>query len=433
MLTSFTLENFKSFREPATLPLAPLTMLVGANASGKSNLVEALCLSSWIAKGLRVTENPHPSMGGGNPVRGRLKDLGFEQNGSFSFSFQTDHPEWDGYSITLEYEDNQLYISDENITSTKYDDPLYEFKVIERLKGVPKYSDRILKTFLLSETSGILVDAEISVLQSMQGVDRVHHCSKGKETIGNISSRYRYWLSHIAFMDPKPSEMRGYCLEYDKPLRENGENISSVLYDLCCNDVHKSWVLNFIKSLPEQNIRDIDFFKTPRNEVMVKLMETFGGREKIYDATLLSDGTLRVLAIAAAVLSAKEDSLVIIEEIDNGLHPSRAEALLQQLDNVARERNLRLLLTTHNPALLDALPQEAVPDVVFCFRHPETGASQLTRLSDLHDYPGLAAQGGIGKSMTRGLVDRFVKDLRTPEQRKQDMLAWLEELEARAG
>ena len=433
MLTGFTLENFKSFREPATLPLAPLTMLAGANASGKSNLVEALCLSSWIAKGLRVTENPHPSMGGGNPVRGRLKDLGFEQSGSFSFSFQTSHPEWDGYSIALEYGDDQLYISDENITSTKYDDSLYELKVMKRLEDAPKYTDRILKTFLLSETSGILVEGEVSILQSMQGIDRVHRCSQGEETIGNISSRYRYWLSHIAFLDPKPSEMRGYCLKHDQQLRENGENISSVLHDIFCDDGHKSWALNFIKSLPEQNIRDIDFIDTPRDEVMVRLTETFGGREKIYDATLLSDGTLRVLAIAAAVLSAKEDSLVIIEEIDNGIHPSRAEGLLRQLADIAKERKLRLLLTTHNPALLDALPQEAVPDVVFCFRHPDTGASQLTRLADLTDYSGLVARGGIGTLMTQGIVDRFVKNPRTPEEKRRQALAWLDEVRAETG
>ena len=37
MLSSFTIENFKSFREAATLEFAPLTVLIGANASGKSN------------------------------------------------------------------------------------------------------------------------------------------------------------------------------------------------------------------------------------------------------------------------------------------------------------------------------------------------------------------------------------------------------------
>ena len=91
------------------------------------------------------------------------------------------------------------------------------------------------------------------------------------------------------------------------------------------------------------------------------------------------------------------------------------------------------MLTTHNPALLDALPQEAVPDVVFCFRHPETGASQLTRLSDLTDYSGLVARGGIGTLMTQGIVDRFVKNPRTPEEKRQQALAWLEEVRAETG
>lgn len=48
MLASFTLANFKSY-EHATLPLAPLTILVGANAAGKSNLIEAMQLLAWLA------------------------------------------------------------------------------------------------------------------------------------------------------------------------------------------------------------------------------------------------------------------------------------------------------------------------------------------------------------------------------------------------
>ena len=52
MLSSVTIENFKSYRK-ATLKLAPLTVLIGANASGKSNAIEALRLLSWIAEGKR--------------------------------------------------------------------------------------------------------------------------------------------------------------------------------------------------------------------------------------------------------------------------------------------------------------------------------------------------------------------------------------------
>ena len=44
MLSSFTIEGFKSYKEPATLKLGPLTVLIGANASGKSNAIEEFLL-----------------------------------------------------------------------------------------------------------------------------------------------------------------------------------------------------------------------------------------------------------------------------------------------------------------------------------------------------------------------------------------------------
>ena len=229
----------------------------------------------------------------------------------------------------------------------------------------------------------------------------------------NISIGYPKYCSWIL----EPKHMRGYSFISDIKLSECGENLSSVLRDLCRNPDNLVKVVDIVQALPEQDIQKLNFVETPRNEVMVALTEMSGEKEVTFDASLLSDGTLRVLSIAAAVLSAKEGSIVVIEEIDNGIHPSRAEGLLRRLSDISQERNLRLLLTTHNPALLDALPQEAVPDIVFCFRHPETGASQLTRLSDLTDYSGLVARGGIGTLMTQGIVDRFVKNPRTPEEK----------------
>lgn len=92
---------------------------------------------------------------------------------------------------------------------------------------------------------------------------------------------------------------------------------------------------------------------------MVQLTESFGGKDCVWDIPVLSDGTLRVLAVAAALLSAPEGSLVIIEEIDNGVHPSRAGMLLENIQRVAESRGVRVLVTTHNPELMDALPSQA--------------------------------------------------------------------------
>jgi len=55
MISAITIQNFKSYRN-ATLPLAPLTLLVGANASGKSNAIEAMRFLSWLAHGRRLDD-----------------------------------------------------------------------------------------------------------------------------------------------------------------------------------------------------------------------------------------------------------------------------------------------------------------------------------------------------------------------------------------
>ena len=275
---------------------------------------------------------------------------------------------------------------------------------------------------------------QMAVLAQLQSSARFAAGQKTAQTvIPDIATKFQDWLSNVVFLDPQPAAMRGYSFATERILTGSGASLSGVLYNLCEEPSVRRELLQFVEALPEQNIGKMDFIETPRSEVMVKLTETFGGRNSGYDATLLSDGTLRVLAIAAAVLSAPEGSLVVIEEIDNGVHPSRAEQLLDRLLRVATRRNLRVLISSHNPALLDALPDDAVPDVVFCYRDPESGTSRLTRLMDIPDYPELVAQGAVGHLMTRGTIERFVKAHPGPRERRRLARSWLSDLRDQVG
>jgi predicted ATPase len=223
--------------------------------------------------------------------------------------------------------------------------------------------------------------------------------------------------------------MRSYVYAKDDDIKEDGSNLSAVLYSVCQKgEAEKQQLLDFIRSLPEQDISDIQFIETERKDVMVRLEESFGAQKRKVDAPLLSDGTLRVLAIAATLLTAKQGSLVIIEEIDNGVHPSRAKSLVTQIQALASERQLRVLLTSHNPALLDALPDESLADVICCYRDPKEGDSRLVKLGDLERYSELVAQGPLGQLMTQRVLDKFLKDDSTVEQRQQQSLSWLESL-----
>ena len=366
ILTEFTLTHFKSYRQ-ARLPLGPLTVLIGANASGKSNAIEALRFMQWMAqKQIDIHQNIL------RPDSWRL-----DVRGSKETWLSDNHP------CRL-----SCYFNNDS-----------EYRYIVEIKKGNDSPNSIFLTFEDDTTARF-----------------------------NDSPSSLEILRNLLFIDTIPSAMREYSSKSEQYLFSDGSNLSSVLYHLCQIPSQKQILLDFIQSLPEQLISDIGFIETPRNEVMLTLTETFGHRQQQIDITLLSDGTLRVLTIAAALLSAPEGSPIVIEEIDNGVHPSRAKHLLTRIREIANQRNLRVLLSTHNPALMDALPDEALPDVVFCYRDPQEGDSRLIRLQDLDDYPGLILQGPLGQLVTTGIVDRFVKSPTPPHIRKDKALQWLTQL-----
>ena len=431
MLSSFTIENFKSYRE-ATLKLAPLTVLVGANASGKSNAIEGLRLLSWIAEGKRLGTIRHDLLEKERAIRGDIRDIGFRESRAFSFSCKTTDLDWNGYSITLEVRGgDELHVSDERLTGSGWV-PLFE--VVAPSQGALGDMRVAYNNFLRGgKKPHVVCSDQVAVLSQLTSPAMFYRGhKKAQQDIPATARRFLQHLSTITLLDPRPSLMRNYSFKSEHNLTESGRNLSGVLYNLCQEQEKKDELIQFVRALPEQDITEIDFIETPRGEVMVTLTETFGGSSATYDATLLSDGTLRVLAIAAAILSSP-GPLVVIEEIDNGVHPNRAGRLLNQLSRIAKERNLRVLISSHNPALLDALPDDAAPSVVFCYRDPADGSSRLTRLSDVPDYPELIAQGSIGHLMTRGIIERFVKGHQGPEQRKQRAHAWLDSLQKQVG
>ncbi len=440
MLTAITLENFKSYRQ-ATLPLSALTVLIGANASGKSNVIEALRLLAWLAQSQKLSSIQSSVNTADRVLRGRVDDLGFRNTKTIGLGCKTNRTEWNHLSLQLSLREDGLHISKETLTTPGATVPLYDLD--QPSTGRSNDVQVAYNNFApgrnkphITCTDQMAVFTQLDSPATFSGNHK-----KAQKLIPEVSRQLQEWLGKILFLDPVPARMRDYSFPSEKNLQGDGANLSSVLYYLWGQDSEaqvepfknqRHAILNFIQSLPEQDIASLSFLTEPRGGVLLQLEETFGDQSRQFDASLLSDGTLRVLAIAAAMLSAPEGSLVVIKEIDNGVHPSRAHHLLQQIQSIASQRSLRVLLSTHNPAMLDALPDNAVPDVVFCYRHPHDGASRLVRLADVPDYPELIAQGTLGHLMTSGALERFVKHHPTGEDRKQRALDWLEKMQSGA-
>ena len=442
MLDAITLENFKSYRK-ARLPLASLTVLIGANASGKSNAIEGMRLLSWLAQGRRLIDIQYAVQNGDRLVRGTMANLPHENGDKFGLGATASHALWQRLNMQLAYRQDGLHIVSETLSQPGEGEPLYELDhpSHERDTNVQVAYNNYARGGKKSHVTCTDQAAIFTQLDSPATFAASHKASR--ERIPAAVNQLRKSLAAMQFLDPAPARMRDYAFPSDRTLQGDGRNLSAVLYNLWGADRDKvieaqrgeqepfrqqrQAILDFIQSLPEQNIAGLSFLEEPRGGVMLTLHETFGDQHRAYDASLLSDGTLRVLSIAAAMLSVEEGSLVVIEEIDNGVHPSRARHLLNNIREIAQRRNLRVLLSTHNPALLDALPDAALPDTLFCYRDPTQGDSRIIRLQDIPDYPELIAQDSLGGLATSGVLERFVKQPPAGE-RKERALAWLETL-----
>lgn len=434
MLNSILIENFKSYKSQR-LPLAPLTLMIGANASGKTNAIEAFRFLSWVVGGEKLSTIKNRINDSERIFRGDVRDLVYQGEDTFTLGAEVS-----GFNFTIEIGSKNGELTVENESLADQQDWKIYWTNLAAIFGNSEQKAITFQGFKASSTNdyeakksekySIFYSSEQSAAEQLLKTIPIFDGLRSDASMPpytdelNLIKQAIKTLSQVIFFDLIPSAMRGDSYP-ENQMRNTGANLAGVLYTLWQQPDQQAHILEFIQSLPEQDIKELKFYNDHRGRVELALIETFGHQEQEQSIELLSDGTLRVLAIAAALLSAPEGSTVVIEEVDNGVHPSRAKQLLTTMREHAERRNLRLLLSTHNPALMDALPDEALGDVVFCYRDPTDGDSRLVRLSDLDDYMGLVMQGSLGQLVTRGIVDRFVKNPVTPEEKKQKALDWL--------
>lgn len=221
-------------------------------------------------------------------------------------------------------------------------------------------------------------------------------------------------LQRILILDPVPSHMRNYSPFSDR-LQADGANIAGVLAALPAD--RKAQVedilTKYLKQLPERDVtrvwtEPVGKFGT---DAMLYCEEhwTEGPPPETIDLRGMSDGTLRFLAIVTALLTREEKSLLVVEEVDNGLHPSRAHILIEMLQDLGKRRKIDVIVTTHNPAILDALGNRMVPFISVAHRDPHTGASTITLLEDLEQLPKLMAGGTLGRLATQGRIEEALR------------------------
>ena len=245
----------------------------------------------------------------------------------------------------------------------------------------------------------------------------------------------RRYLRRSYIFDPQPKSMREYeRAESDPQLKRGGDNLSSVLFALQNGNKEEQATLGriakAIQQIPEEPFARIGFAETTLGDVMLGFVREDSEKSdntNLIDARLLSDGTLRMLAVLTAIETVQESSRIIIEEFDSGLHPSRARLLVRTISEAAERRELNNVVTTHNPAFMDAIDDSQMESVLLCHHDEQLGASRVTGLNELDVAKTMAIRGGLGNFVTSGRIEQHLKPGFT-ETRAEATREWLQSL-----
>lgn len=421
MIKSFIFENFKSY-DKARLELEDLTILIGTNAAGKTNAIEGIKILSEISTGrdfsviLDGSKNVDSEIRGGSKGSCKLNTTYFTLGCVVDVDLDKDIE----YRITIKVGD-RVYVEEESLYIIQQDSAkelIFKTKRGNKDSGDIKVQYNNHKQGKNPDLTCIRYSAVLPQMASKLPLDNDVY-KKYAEYINMVVDNLR----NILFLNPVPSEMRGYSRITDNELRPNADNLSSVLYSICQNDNYKNKLLDIIKKLPENDVVGIDFIKTQIGDVMFSIKEKFGTRSNIMEAKRLSDGTIRCLAVIASILSQEKGSTVVIEEVDNGIHPSRAKSLIDAISELGKEKGVDVIITTHNSALLNSVSKDDIKGVSICYRDENDGSSKCLPFLDIDRYPNLLARGNLGDLV---INDEILNEIKSHKNEDKD-LSWLEE------
>lgn len=246
-------------------------------------------------------------------------------------------------------------------------------------------------------------------------------------------------LSKIKSINPIPERMRNYVSRNSGSLQSDASNISSVLSTICLNHYrytkytkrnimfkHQSAfmlkemkknekiyqsILSFINLLPEYKIKGLKVLTTPaplRDVMFACIEEHSTGDDLIMPASLLSDGLLRITALAVAVLTSENSSILLLDEFDSALHESKTLPLLKKIQKNIIKTNSMVILTTHDTPLLNTYTTELLMGTIIIFRNKQTNKSDCVNFYDLNNVEDLIIKGGLGEAILKNGLQPYL-------------------------
>ena len=379
MIDRIVIENFKSLRR-VDLKLGRLNLLVGANGSGKSNLLDALRVLQGIGNGFTISEILDGKPDGATNSRwegirggsGHACSVGNSSHSAISIDVWGKLPERTCWTLSVAFVPGDGRVTRECLI-TPPSRHVYDSGPIMK---VPMASVRY-HSGKPGRPPDLWVDRTRPVLGQLVGQAYVEKPDK------DLANGIATLLANAQRIDPTLTFLRSYSrTSRVRRMGDRGENFAALVQTICKEKEVKEVYLSWLRELRPEEIDDVGVWHGAVGEPLFMLQEN--GRA--FPATVLSAGTLRFAAVTAAFFQPDMPSLMTIEEIENGIHANRLRILLELLRTQAKETNTQIIATTHSATVLDWLEEKDYETTFLCKRDEETGESRIRALADVPHF-----------------------------------------------
>ena len=406
MIQRLSLRNFKNLRK-AELHLGPFTLLVGTNASGKSNLRDAFRFLHGIGRGYSLAEIIGEKYGEGGVlqwrgIRGGTREIAFYGTQAFAVGVKFTIPEKNRlrtavYRILVEVSANG---QPPQIRSEKLDvDDDYVFE------SEPISNDDLMRVRVRVRRPAQGRPPTIALLRQHTILSQCADHNRVPASTREIIRSCLDALADMRFLDLSPDSMRQASFPGQTVLGDRGENLSSVLQAICEDPQRKQVLLSWLQELTPMDATDFSFPADQIGRVLVSLVEGDKTQVTAYSA---SDGTLRFLGMLAALLGPEPARFYFFEELDNGIHPTRLHLLLQLIEQQTGRAYTQLVASTHSPQLLRLVSPETLEHTSLTYRLASQPDAQIKRIVDLPEARRVIAQQDLARLHESGWLEDAV-------------------------
>ncbi|WP_326555036.1 AAA family ATPase [Micromonospora sp. NBC_01813] len=396
MLTRIEIDGFKSFRD-FTLDVPPFLVIIGRNAAGKSNLFDAIQFLSRLAD--------DPLLEAAQQMRGEVPDLFHRHTDSSQMPVMTFAVEvllgssvTDAFGDTAEVNHSRLrYELAIELRLTSSSGTRRPYVVREAAYRIPKSDDAALRASIprwkqvasyrgggreLLETEQDEQGRAVFSIRQQGNQGRKRKLPATAATATVLSSlttatdfpllyALKRELQSWRLLHLDPSALRTPD-SYDDPdsLAPNGAHLANTLRYLAAEtgtEDRPEGALNDLSADVSEVIPGVVGVRLAEDEARrQRQVEVVTRDEAPFSARVASDGTLRAIALLAALYDPRGAGLICFEEPENGIFPQRlaqfvlylralVERSLEQRDETDGKRLTQLILSSHSPAILRAL------------------------------------------------------------------------------